>query len=235
MATIMDVILIPGFWLDAASWDGVLPALEAAGHRARALTLPGMTSTGDDRAGIGLAEHVAAVVAVIDETDAPVVLIGHSGGGAIAHAAADARPDRVSRVVYVDAVPLGDGDVINDGLPVVNGEIPLPDWSVFDDEDLTDLDETLRERFRLMAIPEPLGVATDRQVLRDPRRYDVPVTVIACEFPSEMLRDLMAKGHPYTAELAGVHDVRFIDLPTGHWPQFTRPDELGTAIVRALA
>ena len=235
MATVVDVILIPGFWLDATSWDGVLPALEAVGHRVRALTLPGMASEDDDRAGVGLAEHVAAVVAVIDETDAPVVLVGHSGGGAIAHAAADARPDRVSRVVYVDAVPLGDGDVINDGLPVVDGEIPLPDWSVFDDEDLTDLDEALREKFRLVAIPEPLGVATDRQVLRDPRRYDVPVTVIACEFPSEMLRDLMAKGHPYTAELAGVHDVRFIDLPTGHWPQFTRPDELGTAIIRALA
>ena len=164
-----------------------------------------------------------------------MVLVGHSGGGAIAHAAADARPDRVARIVYVDAVPLGDGDVINDGLPVVNGEIPLPDWSVFDAEDLTDLDEALREEFRRVAVPEPLGVASDRQVLRDPRRYDVPVTVIACEFPAEMLRDLMAKGHPYTAELARVHDVRFIDLPTGHWPQFTRPDELGTAIVRALA
>jgi pimeloyl-ACP methyl ester carboxylesterase len=231
----MDVILIPGFWLDAASWDGVLPALEATGHRVRALTLPGMASAEDERAGVGLADHIAAVVSVIDETDAPVVLVGHSGGGAIAHAAADARPDRVARIVYVDAVPLGDGDAINDGLPVANGEIPLPDWSVFDAEDLTDMSETLREQFRLAAIPEPLGVATDRQVLRDPRRFDVPVTVIACEFPSEMLRDLMAKGHPYTAELARVHDVRFIDLPTGHWPQFTRPDELGTAIVRALA
>jgi pimeloyl-ACP methyl ester carboxylesterase len=194
-----------------------------------------MASVDDDRAGVGLADHVAAVVAVVDEVDAPVVLVGHSGGGAIAHAAADARPDRVARVVYVDAVPLGDGDVINDGLPVVNGEIPLPDWSVFDAEDLTDLDEALREEFRRVAVPEPLGVASDRQVLRDPRRYDVPVTVIACEFPAEMLRDLMAKGHPYTAELARVHDVRFIDLPTGHWPQFTRPDELGTAIVQALA
>jgi len=39
---IMDVILIPGFWLNAASWDGVVPALEAAGHRVRALTLPGL-------------------------------------------------------------------------------------------------------------------------------------------------------------------------------------------------
>jgi pimeloyl-ACP methyl ester carboxylesterase len=232
---VMDVILIPGFWLNVESWDGVVPALEAAGHRVRALTLPGLASIDDDRTGIGLADHVDAVIEVIDEMDAPVALVGHSGGGAIAHAAVDARPDRVARVVYVDSVPLGDGGVINDELPVVDGEIPLPDWSVFGDEDLTDLDDELRERFRATSIPEPVRVATDRQVLRDPRRYDVPITVISCEFPSEMLRDLMAKGHSYTAELAKIHDAKLVDLATGHWPQFTKPAELGAAIVEALA
>ena len=231
----MDVILIPGFWLNAASWDGVVPALAAAGHRVRALTLPGLASIDDHRAGLGLADHVAAVVEAIDEAEASVALVGHSGGGAIAHAAVDARPDRVARVVYIDSLPLGDGDLINDELPVVNGEIPLPDWSVFQEEDLTDLDDRLRERFRAVSIPEPVGVATDRQVLRDPRRYDVPITVITCEFPVTMLRELMTKGHSYTAELAKVNDARLVDLPTGHWPQFTTPVELGAAIVAALA
>jgi pimeloyl-ACP methyl ester carboxylesterase len=230
----MDVILIPGFWLNASSWDVVVPALEAAGHRVRALTLPGLASTSDNRSGIGLADHVAAVVHVIDDADTPLALVGHSGGGAIAHAAVDARPDRVARVVYVDSAPLADGASINDELPVVDGEIPLPDWSVFGEEDLTDLDDELREKFRAVSIPEPVGVATDRQVLRDPRRYDVPITVITCEFPSEVLRELMARSHPYTAELAKVHDATIVDLPTGHWPQFTKPTELGAAIVKAL-
>jgi pimeloyl-ACP methyl ester carboxylesterase len=231
----MDVVLIPGFWLNAASWDDVVPALEAAGHRVRSLTLPGLSAIDDDRAGVGLADHIAAVVEAIDDGRAPVALVGHSGGGAIAHGAVDARPDRVARVVYVDSVPLGDGGVINDGLPVVDGEIPLPDWSVFGEEDLTDLDDGLRERFRAMSIPEPERVATDHQVLRDPRRYDVPITVITCEFPSRTLRELMENGHPYTAELARVHDAALVDLPTGHWPQFTKPAELGAAIVEALA
>ena len=137
--------------------------------------------------------------------------------------------------MYVDSLPLGDGDVINDELPVVDGEIPLPDWSVFGEEDLAGLDDNLREQFRATSIPEPVGVATDRQVLRDPRRYDVPITVIACEFPSAMLRELMAKGHACTAELAKVRDTTLVDLPTGHWPQFTKPAELGAAIVEALA
>lgn len=230
----MDVILIPGFWLNASSWDPVVPPLEAAGHRVRALTLPGLASTADRRTGIGLADHVAAVVDVIDEYDAPVVLVGHSGGGAIAHAAVDARPDRVTRVIYVDSGPLGDGDVINDELPAVDDEIPLPDWSVFGDEDLTDLTDEIRERFRAVAVPHPVAVATDRQVLRDPRRYEVPVTVITCEFPSAMLRDFMNQGHPYTAELAKIRDATIVDLPTGHWPQLTKPAELGAAIVEAL-
>ena len=46
--------------------------------------------------------------------------------------------------MYVDSVPLGDGDMINDELPVVNGEIPLPDWSVFASEDFVDLSDKLR-------------------------------------------------------------------------------------------
>ena len=230
----VDIVLIPGFWLDAASWDGVAEPLRSAGHRVSALTLPGLESREADRSGIGLRDHVDAVVGVVDSLSGPVVLAGHSGGGAIAHAVADARVERVARVVYVDSVPLADGGVINDSMPAVNGEIPLPDWSVFDDEDLVDLTDELRDRFRSIAIPQPLGVACDKQVLHDERRYGVPATVIACEFSSETLRGWMAAGHPYVAELARLNDVEFVDLPTGHWPQFTRPRELAAAILAAV-
>jgi pimeloyl-ACP methyl ester carboxylesterase len=230
----MDIILIPGFWLDGSSWGEVAPALEQAGHRVRALTLPGLGSADADRGGIRLRDHVDAVVAAVDEVDGPVVLVGHSGGAAIAHAAADARPDRVARVVYVDAVPLGDGRAINDELPVVDGEIPLPDWSEFDEEDLRDLDDALREAFRARAVPQPTAVAYDPQALADERRYDVPATIIACEFPSELLREWLAQRHPYVAELAAMRDVEYVDLPTGHWPQFTRPVQLGQAILTAV-
>jgi len=54
------------------------------------------------------------------------------------------------------------------------------------------------------------------------------------EFPGEMLREWIAQGHPYVAELAAMRDVKYIDLPTGHWPQFTKPAQLGQAIVAAV-
>jgi pimeloyl-ACP methyl ester carboxylesterase len=233
----MEIVLIPGFWLDGSSWDAAVRVLEQAGHRTHALTLPGMESRDADRSGITLRDHVDAVVEVIDSFEpagGPVVLVGHSGGGAIAHAAVDARPDRVARVVYVDSGPLGEGGVINDELPAENGEVPLPDWSLFEEEDLVDLDEELREEFRARAIPTPVHVTSDPQRLSDPRRYDVPVTVIACEFPSAMLREWMEQGQPYVRELAKIRDVDYIDLPTGHWPQFTRPEELGRAILAGI-
>jgi pimeloyl-ACP methyl ester carboxylesterase len=229
----MDIILIPGFWLDASSWDEVTPALEGAGHQVRAVTLPGLESKGADRRGIGLRDHVDAVAAAVDESGGPVVLVGHSGGGAIAHAVADARPERVARVVYVDSGPLGDGGCINDEMTVVNGEIPL-DLSEFPPEELRDMDDDLLASFRARAIPQPAGVATDRQELHDERRYDVPATVITCAFPSDQLKAWIAQGAPFVAELTAVRDVEFVELPTGHWPQFTKPKELAAAILEAI-
>ena len=230
----MDVILVPGFWLKGSSWDPVLPALKSAGHRVRALTRPGLESADARRTGIGLRDHVDAVVAAIDSIDGPVALVGHSGGGAIIHAAVDARPERVVRAVYVDSGPLADGFLINDEMPTRGDDLPLPDWAEFSDADLTDLDDDLRRTLRRIAVPEPRAVAFDRQDLSDERRYDVPVTVITCTFPSEALREAIAGGAVFTAELAKMRDYEIVDLPTGHWPQFTRPKELAEALVHAL-
>ncbi len=232
----MEIILVPGFWLDASSWDAVTPPLVAAGHRVVPVTPAGAEAENSRRAEVTLRDQVDDVVALIDDADDRVVLVGHSGGAAVVHAALDARPDRVARAVYVDAVPLGAGGVINDELPVVDGLVPLPDWGVFDDGDLVGLTPELRERFRSVAVPVPAGVASGVQELSDERRYDVPATVITCQFSARELSEMFAAEHPwhsYVHELSLLTDLRWIDLPTGHWPQFSRPGDLGVAILEA--
>ncbi len=102
----MEVILVPGLWLTASSWDPVLPALREAGYTPVPLTLPGVGGTAAETADITMDDWVAAVAAEIDRHEGPVGLVGHSGGGNVVWGAAAARPDRVARVVFVDTVPL---------------------------------------------------------------------------------------------------------------------------------
>ncbi len=233
----MDVILIHGLWLDGSSWDGVVPALERAGHRAHAPTLPGMESRSADRSGVALRDHVDAVVALIDDLTAgggKVALVAHSRGGAVAHAAVDARPDRVAHVVYVASEPVPDGYPGPDSFREVNGEVPLPPPSFFDEGELEGFDATGLARFYERGIPSPVRVVRDTQHLSDERRYDVPVTVIACEHTGAMYRGWIEEGHPGAAELGRIREVEYVDLPTGHWPQFTRPEDLGRVISNAV-
>src|SRR5712691_6716294 len=98
----MNVILIPGFWLDG-SWDDVVPALEQAGHRPYALTLPGMESMNADRSEITLRDHVDAVVDLIDLDDGLRAAFRERAIPTPVHVASDpqqrrAPPDRVRRL-----------------------------------------------------------------------------------------------------------------------------------------
>ena len=232
----MNIILVPGLWLDGSTWNKVTPALETAGHRTHALTPPGMESKDADRSGVTRQDHVEAVVAAIDSADSDrVVLVGHSAGAAIAYAAVDARPDRVARAIFISGFPLGDGEADPGGFSSHDGEIPFPEWSDFDEDDLADLDEAMLARFREQAIPSPAGAALEPQRLSDERRYDVPVTMICNEFSSEVLRSWIERDLSPVREFTRIKDVTYVDLPTGHWPQFTRPEELARLLLDAAA
>lgn len=233
----MKLILVPGFWLGAWSWSGIVPALEARGHDVTAMTLPGLESAEADRSTIGLAEHVAAVVALVDAADEPVVLIGHSGGGAVIHAAVDQRPGKIARAVYVDSGPLPHGTAVNPHLPVDGADLPLPPWDVFREDgsrDLDDLTEAQLDDFRARAVPHPAAAARDPQVLGDDRRYAVPITLISTTFTREEIDRYTEAGAAYFAELPKTADVTIVELPTGHWPQFSKPEQLAEVILASV-
>jgi len=230
----MDIVLIPGLWLDGSSWSAVVPTLERAGHRARPLTLPGMERRDADRSGISLRDHVDAVIAAIDAADGQVLLVGHSAGSGIGHAAVDARPDKVARAVYVGGFPTPDGSALLSGLPASDGEVAMPDWAEAGEEaNIVDFDEDSLAAFYARAVPAPEHVLEGMQRLTDERRYDVPVTAVCPEYTAADLREWVADGALPVSELARIRDVDYVDLPGGHWPQLTQPDALAQVILEA--
>ncbi|WP_066039546.1 alpha/beta fold hydrolase [Herbiconiux solani] len=233
----MNVILVAGFWLKGSSWNDVVPALRDAGHTVHTPTLEGLASVDDDRRAVTLASQTAEIVALIDSIPAAeqIVLVGHSGGGSIIHGAVDARPARVVRAVYVDSWPTADGVAVNLELPAEGADVPLPRWDGFGEADLRELTDDLRAWFRSIAVPEPVRVARDPQRLHDPARFEVPVTLIATTFTEEELQGYLDSGDEHFAEFPHLRSVTVVELPTGHWPQFTRPRELAAAILEAIS
>lgn len=230
----MDVILVPGLWLNGSSWAAVVPTLRAAGHRVHALTLPGMESKAADRTGITARDHVAAVVAAVDAAEGPVLLVGHSAGSGLASAAVDARPDRVARAVYVGGFPNPDGAALLTGLPAENGEVAMPNWAeVGEEANVVDFEPEALDRFYADAIPVPERVVIDPIPLTDERRYDVPVVAVCPEYTAAQLQEWIADGESAVAEFARIRHVDFVDLPGGHWPQLTQPDALARIILDA--
>lgn len=229
----MDVILIPGLWLDASSWDAILPALEGAGHLPHPLTMPGTGEPAPGSSAVGIADWVAAVVAEVDRIDGPVAVVGHSGGGNVAWGVADARPDHVARVVFVDTAPPPSGVGISK-FDVVDGVIPFPGWDFFDEDDVADLDESARAEWAERARSVPEKVAVGELELHNDRRHGVPVTILSSWMDEDTYRAAMARRGRFGDEFAAIADAEVAKLDSGHWPQFSKPPELARAIVNAL-
>jgi pimeloyl-ACP methyl ester carboxylesterase len=227
------IVLVPGFWLGGWAWEAVADELERRGHRATALTLPGLESPGTDRSSITLGDHVDAVVRAVGAGDDEerTVLVAHSGAGPVAYAASDRAPERIDRLVYVDSGPLPDGAAVRPDLDPAVVELPLPGWAQLEAEgsSLAGLDEAALQRFRSRAVPHPAGPARQPLALHDDRRYEVPTTVICSSFPAATIRELAAEGHPVASELSRL-PVEYVDLPTGHWPMWSRTLDLARAI-----
>ena len=221
------IVLVPGFWLGAWAWDEVAGVLRADGHHVTALTLPGLESADADRSSITLTDHVDAICEAVEAAGSPVVLAVHSGTGFSGYAASDRVADRIAAMVYVDSAP-----GITPLNPGFDGpELPLNWEEVAAEENLDGLSEEQLETFRRRAVPEPGGVVRGAVALTNDARRDLPTTIICTGFPSQQLKAHAEEHNP--AWLAGVpelHDVTWIDLPTSHWPMWSRPREIAALI-----
>ena len=221
------ILLVPGFWLGAWAWDEVAAALRADGHDVTALTLPGLESADADRSAISLSDHVDAICGAIEAADAPVVLAVHSGAGFAGYAASDRLPERIAAMVYVDSAPgVGamDPDFADVDKPLLSPE------ELAAEENLDGLSEAQLDTFRRRAVPEPGGVFREAIALTNDARLDVPSTVICTGFSSEQVKAAVEDGYPWLQGLTELRRVTWVDLPTSHWPMWSRPRELAGII-----
>jgi pimeloyl-ACP methyl ester carboxylesterase len=222
------IILVPGFWLGAWAWDEVVADLRADGHTVTALTLPGLESADADRSTISLSDHVDAIVDAVREASAPVVLAVHSASGFSGYAASDRVPELIAAMVYVDTAP-GVGALDPDFKDV---EKPMVWEDIEKEENLDGLTDEQKETFRQRAVPVPGSLLREGIALTNDARRDIPSTMICTGYTAEQYQTY-AREHPDWAFLAGIPELRnitWIDLPTSHWPMWSRPKELAAII-----
>lgn len=217
------VVLVPGFWLGAWAWDEVASILGADGHDVTALTLPGLESVDADRSKVSLSDHVDAICEAVVGAGRPVVLAVHSGAGGAGYAATDRIPDLVAAMVYVDSGPAT--GALDPGFE--GAERPLVWKEIEAEENLDELSEEQKETFRERAVPEPGGVLRDAPSLTNEARLDVPTTALCTGYSSDDYKAAAKEGYAWLGGFAELRDITWVDLPTSHWPMWSRPRELG--------
>ena len=223
------IILVPGFWLGAWAWDEVSSILREQGHDVTALTLPGLESADADRSNVHAIDHVDTIVRAVEIAPAPPVLAVHSATGFPGYAATDRVPDRIAAMVYVDTAP-GKGALDSD---FADAEKPLNWDEVSKEENLDGLSEAQLQHFRARAVPVPGNVLREGIELTNDARRDVPSTIVATGYSSEDYKKYAAETD--MSWLAGIPELRnlsWIDLPTSHWPMWSKPRELAEIIGR---
>ncbi|SDT01071.1 alpha/beta fold hydrolase [Actinoplanes derwentensis] len=213
-----QIVLIGGLWTDVSVWADVAAAL---GPSAVPVSLPAHASATLD-------DQVAAVLAAVDAAPGKSVVVGHSAACTLAWLAADARPDRVAKVVLIGGYPSSDGAQYAAFFAVQDGFMAFPGWEPFEGADAADLDEQARASFAANAVPVPEGVATGVVRWTDERRFDVPVVLICPEFTPAQAREWIDAGE--LPELAKAKHLTLVDIDSGHWPMLTRPAELAALL-----
>lgn len=249
-------VLVAGNWIGGWAWSDVTTQLRAAGHDVHPVTLTGLGERVHlASAAVDLDTHVADIVNTIEYADLhDVVLVGHSYGGFPVTGAADVlcgpdRPERLSRVVYVDSGPLPDGmshlDTLGperrDAMLATMKESddgwrePVPTWAEISADPMNSpgLDEPSWQRWMSRATEQPLGAnAQPLRLTNDERRNALPHVLVSCVFPLDQVHAMVAAGHPFFAGFGG-KDWTYVGLPTSHWPMFSEPARLAEILVEA--
>ena len=228
-----NFVLVHGAWRGGWCWRHVAPLLRAAGHEVYA---PSLTGLGERRhlaaKHIDLEIHIEDVKQLLEMQDlARVVLVGHSYGGMVISGAADRAPERIERLVYLDAFVPEDGDRLIDHVVPERaarmreegertGFVSPPPMSLWG----------LRKREHLdfvgpREVKHPYATMVQKIKLTSEQAKAIPRTFIYCASPATGSFDHFA------AKLRHDPAWRFHELQTGHDAMILMPEEVARLLL----
>lgn len=239
-------VLVHPAWFGGWCWKKVSPLLRAQGHAVHTPTLSGLGERVHlARPEIGLDTHVDDVVnLLVYENLHEVVLVSNSSGGMVITGAADRAPERIARLVYLDAFVPEDGQSLLDIIPperraamerLVASEgggwlLPRfapPPWETFVRESWRITGEADLRWVLPRLVPTPFGHFRDPVRRRNPRAETVPRTYIRClDWPN-------ASFDRYAEAARRSPAWTWRGLSASHLPYITQPGEMTELLLEA--
>jgi pimeloyl-ACP methyl ester carboxylesterase len=193
------------------------------------------------RLGIAHKDCVDSVITYIrQENLRNIVLVGHSFGGTVVQKVAEQLDGRVSRIVFLDALILADGECVFDNLPpeyvalfnnlaaASSDNTMLIPWEIWRDHFMQDAAEPFARSVWEQLAPEPNQVNLDRLDLKRFYSLTTPKSFIYCLHDKALPPGSF---HPnMTSRLAA---FRMVEMGGSHEVMFSRPAELADKIIEA--
>lgn len=215
--------------------------MRAGGHTVHCPTVTG-NRAGDDRSTVGLEQAIASIVAFLEDDDLrDVRLVGHSYGGMVISGVADRVPERLRRIVYVNAfVPL-DGQCLNDMVPgyyvelfdslaAANDNAVMLPFAIWREAFINDADLPLARSAYAKLNPHPYRTFKDAIELKEPlAELALGKSYVNCQQDTALPHSM--PWHPRLSERLGL--FRLVECPGSHELWFSDPQRIARAVLAA--
>jgi pimeloyl-ACP methyl ester carboxylesterase len=234
-------VLVHGAFHGAWCWYKVVARLEAKGHTVVAPDLPGHGRNRIPGPPVSLEIYVDFLADLLRAQPEPVILVGHSMGGAVITGAGEAVPEKLSKAVYLAAVMPRSGDSMVAGAPA-RPEGRLPIFVRVDEAHTRIEDAAVGPLFyhdcsaedvalaRLCLTPQSMQPMISPIVWTPERLGAVRKLYIGC------LQDRVVGDIDHQRKLAqNMPGTDFVTLDASHSPFFSMPDQLVDVLEAAIA
>jgi pimeloyl-ACP methyl ester carboxylesterase len=231
-------VLVHGAWHGAWCWEQVEHHLGELGAASVAVDLPGRQGDPQSVAQLTLESYVDQVVAAIQASPEPVVLVGHSLGGLVISQTAERVPEKISSLVYLCAMLLHDGQstidaAVNDPTSQLMANISLDEGgatssvtsSAVSDLFYGDCTAAASEKAIGLLVPEPIVPASTPLHVTDERWGSVSRCYILCT------QDRAISPAAQRAMIASVGVDKVIEMDSSHSPFISQPQQLAALLI----